>query len=129
VLAQEFMYTPFDWRVGVFNKKALFVCKYFMSKGHWQIYRHGVSRTECGAFQTMSVQQAPKAVVNAALKATASIGDSIYGVDIKQKDDDAYIIEVNDNPNIDAGLEDGFLGDVLYDRIIEEFSRRLNGGR
>ena len=40
VIAQEFMPTPFDWRIGIFNGKALFACKYFMSRNHWQIINH-----------------------------------------------------------------------------------------
>lgn len=35
VLAQEFMYTDFDWRIGVLGNKPLFACQYFMSEGHW----------------------------------------------------------------------------------------------
>ncbi|MGB2248838.1 MAG: ATP-grasp domain-containing protein, partial [Alcanivorax sediminis] len=37
VLAQAFMYTDYDWRIGVLNNRPLFACQYFMSKGHWQI--------------------------------------------------------------------------------------------
>jgi glutathione synthase/RimK-type ligase-like ATP-grasp enzyme len=40
LLAQEFLYTEFDWRVGILNKTPLFVCQYFMSGEHWQIYHH-----------------------------------------------------------------------------------------
>jgi glutathione synthase/RimK-type ligase-like ATP-grasp enzyme len=32
---------------------------------------------------------------------------------------------VNDNPSIDAGVEDGYLGEDLYLRIMQEFLRRL----
>lgn len=35
------------------------------------------------------------------------------------------VIEVNDNPNIDAGVEDGQLGDELYRRILQAFVQRL----
>jgi len=41
VLAQEFMFTEFDWRIGILNREPLYACKYFMSRGHWQIYNHG----------------------------------------------------------------------------------------
>ncbi|MCU0356191.1 MAG: hypothetical protein MUE95_01290 [Cyclobacteriaceae bacterium] len=37
LIAQEFLPTAFDWRVGVLNGKALFVCKYYMADKHWQI--------------------------------------------------------------------------------------------
>jgi len=35
------------------------------------------------------------------------------------------VIEVNDNPNIDAGVEDVYLKDDLYRLILQEFVRRL----
>ena len=38
ILAQQYLKTAFDWRVGVLNNKPLYVCKYFMAKDHWQIY-------------------------------------------------------------------------------------------
>ena len=44
VLAQEFMFTEFDWRIGVLNREPLYACKYFMSRGHWQIYNHARQR-------------------------------------------------------------------------------------
>ena len=33
------------------------------------------------------------------------MGDGLYGVDLKQTSKGVYVIEVNDNPNIDAGLK------------------------
>ena len=36
-----------------------------------------------------------------------------------------FVIEVNDNPSIDAGVEDAYLGEDLYLRIMQEFLRRL----
>ncbi len=36
------------------------------------------------------------------------------------------MIEVNDNPNLDAGIEDAYLQDDLYGLILEEFIRRLD---
>jgi glutathione synthase/RimK-type ligase-like ATP-grasp enzyme len=35
------------------------------------------------------------------------------------------VIEVNDNPNIDRGIEDKYLGDELYRQIMMEFLRRM----
>ncbi|HBO6141094.1 TPA: RimK family alpha-L-glutamate ligase, partial [Pseudomonas aeruginosa] len=46
-------------------------------------------------------------------------------VDLKQAGDKVLVIEVNDNPNIDAGVEDGQLGDELYRRILQAFVQRL----
>ena len=33
-------------------------------------------------------------------------------------------MEVNDNPNIETGVEDAILGDELYTRVLGEFIRR-----
>ena len=126
ILAQEYLYTEFDWRIGVLNRKPIFACQYFMFKKHWQIVKH----TTNGGFQegnakTWAVAEAPKVVVDVAVKAAGLIGDGLYGVDVKQSGKDVYVIEVNDNPNLDAGVEDLYLGDDLFTVILAEFLRRL----
>ncbi|MGZ8161568.1 MAG: RimK family protein [Methylobacter sp.] len=125
LLAQEFLYTKFDWRIGIFDNKPLYACRYYMVKNHWQIYRHGESRTDTGQCDTLPTFEVPKAVLEAALKATQTIGNGLYGVDVKEKDGKGYVIEVNDNPNIDSGTEDKYLGDELYRLIMTEFLRRM----
>ena len=125
LLAQEFLYTDFDWRIGIFNNRALYACRYYMVKNHWQIYRHHDSRTDSGNFETMPTFEVPKAVLDAALKATQPIGNGLYGVDVKEKNGKGYVIEVNDNPNIDSGIEDKYLGDELYRLVMAEFLRRM----
>ncbi|MFA7632390.1 MAG: RimK family protein [Thiohalomonadaceae bacterium] len=126
ILAQEYLYTEFDWRIGVLNKKPLFACKYFMSKRHWQIVHHGSDGSFAqGGWKTLAIEQVPPEVVSVALKAANLIGDGLYGVDLKQTDKGVYVIEVNDNPNIDAGVEDQVLKDELYHLIMAEFERRL----
>jgi len=130
VIAQEFMYTKFDWRVGILDGQALYACQYFMSRGHWQIYNHGQNAAQkSGGFKTLPVREAPNEVIKLALKATAPIGDGLYGVDLKQEGDRTVVIEVNDNPSIDAGVEDAYLGEDLYRRIMEEFLRRMERKR
>lgn len=130
VIAQEYLYTEFDWRIGVLNKEPLFACQYFMSRGHWQIYNHGARGTaKSGGFKTLPVREAPPDVVRLAVKATSLIGDGLYGVDLKQVGNRIVVIEVNDNPSIDAGVEDEYLGEDLYRRIMEEFLRRLERKR
>ncbi|OXX70976.1 glutaminyl transferase [Vibrio sp. V19_P1S1T109] len=126
ILAQAFMPTDFDWRIGVMNRQAIFACKYMMSRGHWQIYQHHNSgRVSSGGFETLDLKQVPKNVVDVALKASNLIGSGLYGVDLKEIDGQVYVIEVNDNPSIDHQVEDAFLGDLLYDRIMTEFLRRI----
>ncbi|NND90323.1 MAG: RimK family protein [Granulosicoccus sp.] len=126
ILAQEFYPTEFDWRVGVLNGSPLFACKYFMSRGHWQIYQHGEKgQVSSGDFATMAVEEAPEAVIQTAVDATLLIGNGFYGVDLKQRGEEVVIIEINDNPSVDAGIEDKFLGIKLYQRLADEFIRRL----
>ncbi len=127
ILAQEYLYTEFDWRIGVLNHQPLFACQYFMSKAHWQIYNHSAgSRTKGGTFQTHALTEVPGAVVDTALKAANLVGNGLYGVDLKQTEHGVVVIEVNDNPNLDAGVEDLLLGPMLYERVIGEFRRRLD---
>jgi glutathione synthase/RimK-type ligase-like ATP-grasp enzyme len=130
LLAQEFVYTEFDWRIGVLNREPLYACKYYMSRGHWQIYNHGAKGTaKSGGFETIPVRDAPSEVVKLALKATNAVGDGLYGVDLKQVNGRPVVIEVNDNPSIDAGVEDVYLGEDLYRRIMQEFLRRMERKR
>lgn len=127
ILAQEFVYTDFDWRVGIIDKKALFVCQYFMSDSHWQIINHS-NPGVWGDLVSIPVEQAPTKVVETALKAANLIGDGLFGVDLKQLSDGrVVVIEVNDNPNIEAGDEDGVLKDRLYEIIMQSFRSRLDG--
>ena len=62
------MPTEFDWRVGVFDRQPLFVCRYFMAEGHWQIYHHGEKRTTEGECETIAVEHAPRDVLQLALQ-------------------------------------------------------------
>lgn len=125
VLAQEFLFTDFDWRIGVLNGRAIYACRYEMARNHWQIYNHSVKRNSSGGFETLPTFEVPKPVLDAALKASKIIGDGLYGVDVKEKDNKAYVLEVNDNPNIDHKVEDVYLRDELYMQVMAEFARRL----
>jgi len=128
ILAQPYLYTPFDWRVGVLRGEPLYVCQYMMSRGHWQIVKHGEGgRVEEGGASTFAVEDAPQNVVALAVRAAALIGGGFYGVDIKETPQGPCVIEVNDNPSVDTGYEDKVLKDELYRRIIQEFIRRLDG--
>jgi glutathione synthase/RimK-type ligase-like ATP-grasp enzyme len=125
VLAQEYLYTEYDWRIGVLNGRALFACRYMMARNHWQIYNHDARRDFSGDFETLPTFEVPRAVLDSALKSCAIIGDGLYGVDIKYHDGNAYVIEVNDNPSIDHRIEDAYLGRELYMQVMGEFQRRL----
>jgi glutathione synthase/RimK-type ligase-like ATP-grasp enzyme len=119
ILAQDYMYTAFDWRIGVLAGEPLFAARYFMSRGHWQILRHNdEGRPEEGAVEAVAIEKVPHKVLEIAVQAARLVGDGLYGVDLKETDAGVFVIEINDNPNIDAGLEDSVLGDALYGRIL-----------
>jgi glutathione synthase/RimK-type ligase-like ATP-grasp enzyme len=125
VVAQEWLPTDFDWRVGVLDGRALYVCKYLMAPGHWQVIKREPGKNVEGATIPLTIGETPEIVVKTAVDAASVIGDGLYGVDLKQVGDRCYVIEVNDNPNIDAGNEDGVLKDALYREVLGVFLRRI----
>jgi glutathione synthase/RimK-type ligase-like ATP-grasp enzyme len=126
VIAQQFMPTEYDWRIGIMDGKPLFACRYFMAKKHWQIIKTDTKGDmSFGKSETLPWEMAPQHVMRTALKAANLIGNSFYGVDIKQSGNKCYLIEVNDNPNLDSGVEDLLLKDELYNRIMQIFYNRI----
>jgi glutathione synthase/RimK-type ligase-like ATP-grasp enzyme len=129
VVAQEWVPTEFDWRVGVLDGRALYVCKYMMAPGHWQVIKREPGKRVEGATIPLTIGETPEIVVKTAVHAASVIGDGLYGVDLKQVGERCYVIEVNDNPNIDAGNEDGVLKDALYREVLGVFLRRIREHR
>lgn len=126
ILAQEFIPTDFDWRIGILNGEPLYACKYFMAKGHWQIYQHLDSgKSRCGMTEAVPIYKVPQGILRTALKATSLIGKGLYGVDLKMVNNRAYVIEINDNPSLDHTIEDAILGDDLYYRIMNYFVQHI----
>jgi glutathione synthase/RimK-type ligase-like ATP-grasp enzyme len=124
IVAQEWLPSDFDWRVGVYDRRPLFVAKYFMAPGHWKIINAEQGMAE-GKTVAMSIGEAPEQVIEMAVRAANLIGRGLYGVDLKQVEDRVYLIEVNCNPNLDAGNEDQVLGEALYREILGVFARRI----
>jgi glutathione synthase/RimK-type ligase-like ATP-grasp enzyme len=125
ILAQEYLPTEFDWRIAVLDQRPLFVCKYYMAPGHWQVIKHEHHGQSEGKTEAFSVGEVPDDVINIAVQAANLIGDGFYGVDLKQVGSQYYVIEINDNPNVDAGNEDGVLGDALYREVMGVFHKRI----
>ena len=127
IIGQEWLPSEFDWRVGILDRRVLFVAKYCFPPGHWQIIKRDENRHKLSEGPTIAVSdgEAPQEVVNLALKSANLIGDGFYGVDLKQVGNHCYVIEVNDNPNVDAGNEDGVLKDALYREVMGVILRRI----
>jgi len=127
IVAQEFVPTEFDWRIGILDKQPLFACKYYMAKDHWQIYNWAGKKKNLqeGDDEIVPIANVPEKVLKTALRAASLIGDGMYGVDLKECNNDILIIEINDNPSIDAGVEDAELGNKLYTTIMQCMLNRI----
>lgn len=124
LIAQEFMPTDFDWRVGVLNGQVIYVCRYYMARGHWQIVDwQSTEPSRVGDSDTIPISEAPKALLDLAIKATKLIGNGLYGVDIKEHNKKFYVIEINDNPSIDSGIEDKVEKNKLYENIMDHLMK------
>jgi glutathione synthase/RimK-type ligase-like ATP-grasp enzyme len=126
LVAQEWLPTGFNWRIGVYDRRPLFACKYFMAPGRSKVNKaaQGQQLIE-GKTVALSIGEAPEVVVNTAVRAANLIGRGLYGVDLKQVGDRCYLIEVNCNANIDAGNEDQVLGSALYREVLGVYARRI----
>jgi glutathione synthase/RimK-type ligase-like ATP-grasp enzyme len=96
-----------------------------MARDHWQIIKHGPDGAREGTFRTMAIGEAPPSVIEAALRAARAIGAGLYGVDLKEAGEEVVVIEVNDNPNLEHGVEDQVGKDEVWSRILQWFIKRL----
>lgn len=117
IVVQEFVPSRFDWRIGVLSGLPLYACRYIIPDETFKIQAIVNGRLAMARVEPVPIEEAPPAVVETAMAAAAAIGTGLYGVDLKQTDDGAVVIEVNDNPSINAEEEDRFAPD-LYSRII-----------
>ncbi len=131
IVGQEFVPTGYDWRVGILEGRCLYVCQYHMARGHWQIYNHQAAsgRDVSGGFTTYALQDVPAPIIETAIKAAAVMGNGLYGVDLKEVDGHPIVIEVNDNPSIDHGVENAVCKNGLYQEIMSVFLRRMEARR
>ncbi len=125
LLAQRFTPSTFDWRVGVLENRPLWTARYHMAPGHWQIADRSGRSTRFGKVEAVPIEQCPAPILELALAGTALIGDGLYGVDIKETEGGPVLIEINDNPNLESGLEDAAEKDRPYEAIVDCFLRRI----
>ena len=65
-------------------------------------------------------------MIEVALRAARAIGAGLYGVDIKETGGSIVVIEVNDNPNLEHGVEDQVGKDEVWSRILKWFIKRID---
>lgn len=128
IIAQEYMPTDFDWRIGILDRRVLYACQYHMAPGHWQVIKRNEDGRVEGKTRAIPVSEVPSIVIFTALKAANLVGSGFYGVDLKHNDIGCFVMEINDNPNVDFGNEDGILGDALYLEIMASIKRRVIEG-
>ncbi len=124
IVVQRFMRSDFDWRVGILGGKVLYVCKYLMPEGSWKIKKVVDNKITWGDVVATERSKANKELLRVALQAANAVGNGLYGIDIKEINGKLYVIEVNDNPSIDAHCEDQ-ANPELYSEIIDFLA---NGG-
>ncbi|MEE4118966.1 MAG: RimK family alpha-L-glutamate ligase, partial [Paracoccaceae bacterium] len=125
-LAQRYVPTAYDWRIGVLGRETLFAVQYRMARGHWQIVKHREGKRALeGGFAAVPLCEAPREVVEIGLRAANLIGDGFYGVDIKETPEGPVVIEINDNPNLDHGVEDRAERGAVWERLTGWFLVRM----
>lgn len=130
LIAQKFMPTTYDWRIGVLGGEPLFACQYMMAKAHWQIVNHDRrGGPDEGTFKTFELADVPADVLDTGVRAARMIGNGLYGVDIKETPEGVFVIEINDNPNLDHGVEDAVAKDELWKTIVRWFTERIERRR
>ncbi|WP_436639264.1 RimK family protein [Microbaculum sp. FT89] len=126
LIAQKFMRTDYDWRIGVLGGEPLFACHYLMARSHWQIVKHKPDGSAIqGSARAFRFDEVPPEVLDVGVRAARLIGDGLYGVDIKQNADGVFVIEINDNPNVDHGCEDAAGKDDVWSKLARWFYDRL----
>lgn len=129
VIIQEFLPTEFDWRVGLLNGEILYISRYYMAKKHWQIVKYeNEGKVTPGKSDCIDPALAPPGLSDLAIKTAKLVGKGLYGVDIKESKGKFFVIEINDNPSIDRGVEDEFAGNTLYEKIMDYFLKQLREG-
>ncbi len=125
IVLQAFVPSAYDWRVGVVGRQPVFACRYWMCGEHWQVVSYDADgRFQEGAHDTLAVEDAPPEVIRLAVEAANLFGDGLYGVDLKMTPDGPVVVEVNDAPSIEHGVEDQAAGTTLYRRVVAALVRR-----
>lgn len=114
IVVQQFIQSRYDWRVGVLDGKLLYACKYTIPSDTFKIQASVNGHLVYCGVESVQPEQVPRHVLRLGIEAANAIGRGLYGVDIKNANGDAYVIEVNDNPSIESGEDD------CYPEVFEQ---------
>ena len=116
IVVQQYIESKYDWRVGVLDGELLYACKYTIPSVTFKIQASVNGHIVYCGVESVPENAIPPHVVRLGIDAGNAVGNGLYGVDIKNNNGDAYVIEVNDNPSLESG-EDGNYPDV-YEKIV-----------
>ena len=116
IVAQEYIESRFDWRIGVLNGELLYACRYIIPSETFKIQASVNGHIVYCDVESVPADLVPEPVVALGIAAGNAIGSGMYGVDIKESNGNLYVIEVNDNPSLEGG-EDAHYPD-MFRKII-----------
>lgn len=119
IVVQQYVESKYDWRVGVLGGRLLYVCKYTIPSVTFKIQASVNGHIVYCGVESVPEQEVPEKVISLGIDAANAIGNGLYGVDIKNSNGDACVIEVNDNPSIESGE------DTCYPNVFEHIITHL----
>jgi glutathione synthase/RimK-type ligase-like ATP-grasp enzyme len=119
IVIQQYVESKYDWRVGVLDGELLYACKYTIPSDTFKIQASVNGHLVYCGVESVSPDKVPPHVITLGIDAANAIGHGLYGVDIKNNNGDACVIEVNDNPSIESGEDD------RYPRVFEQIVSHL----
>ncbi|OPX73041.1 MAG: Glutamate--LysW ligase ArgX [Methanoregulaceae archaeon PtaU1.Bin059] len=119
VVAQEYVESTYDWRVGVLRGRFLYACKYIIPSQTFKIQDSVNGHVVYCGVESVPPALVPPAVIDLGVRAGRAIGNGLYGVDIKEGPAGPCVIEVNDNPSLEGGE------DTAYPHVYREIVHTL----
>ncbi len=119
IVVQQYIESKYDWRIGVLDGKLLYACKYTIPSVTFKIQASVNGHIVYCGVESVPPEKVPLHVIQLGIDAANAIGRGLYGVDIKNNNGDACVIEVNDNPSIESGEDD------CYPRVFETIISHL----
>jgi glutathione synthase/RimK-type ligase-like ATP-grasp enzyme len=116
IVVQQYIESKYDWRIGVLDGRFLYACKYTIPSVTFKIQASVNGHIVYCGVESVPEDKVPPHVIRLGIEAGNAIGDGLYGVDIKNNNGDACVIEVNDNPSIESGEDDCY--PHCYERIV-----------
>jgi len=108
IVAQQYLSSSYDWRIGVLDGVLLYAAQYIIPSETFKIQDTVNGHLVYCAVRSVPAPEVPRLVIETGLAAARAIGRGLYGVDIKECDGVPYVIEVNDNPSLEGGEDTSY---------------------